>query len=148
MTLTPSFWWLPNLADFNVTSEPSSDYNCIAWALGDDSQWFEPMVANAYWPENLPKELTLDSVVELFRQTGYEVCIDGSLQTGYEKIAICAKDGAPTHAARQLENGRWTSKLGNYHDIDHDSLEALQGDGFGEYGSVTLFMARPRSNPR
>lgn len=143
MTLRPSFWWLPNLADFNVTSEPSSGYNCIAWALGDDSQWFEPMVANAYWPENLSKELTLDSIVELFRQTGYEVCSDGSLQVGYEKIAIYTKDGVPTHAARQLENGRWTSKLGNYHDIEHDSLEALNGDGFGEYGSVAVFMARP-----
>ena len=34
------------------------------------------------------------------------------------------------------------SKLGKYEDIDHDSLEALQGDGFGEYGSVALFMVR------
>ncbi|MCY4652771.1 MAG: hypothetical protein OXC95_06355 [Dehalococcoidia bacterium] len=143
MTLRPSFWWLPNLSDFIITSEPSSSYNCIAWALGDDSQWFDPMVANAYWPDNLPNELTLDSIVELFRQAGYEVCSDGSLQAGHEKIAIYAKDGAPTHAARQLENGQWTSKLGNFHDIEHDSLEALQGDGYGEYGGVELFMVRP-----
>ena len=143
MTLGPSFWWLPKLADFSVTSEPSSNYNCIAWALGDDSQWFEPMLANAYWPEDLPKELTLDSIIELFRQAGYEVCGDGSLETGHEKIAVYVKDGVLTHAARQMENGRWTSKLGNFHDIEHDSLEALQGDGFGEYGSAEMFMARP-----
>ena len=132
-----------NPTNHRITSKASRRYNCIAWALGDDSQWFDPMVADAYWPEDLPKELTLDSVVELFRQAGYEICSDGRLQAGYEKIAIYTNDGGPTHAARQLENGRWTSKLGNYHDIEHDSLEALNGDGYGEYGSVAVFMVRP-----
>ena len=71
------------------------------------------------------------------------MCGNGSLEDGYEKVAIYARDGELTHAARQLRDGRWTSKLGKYEDIEHDSLEALYGDGYGEYGSVAVFMVRP-----
>ena len=143
MTLGSQFWWLPNLSGFNVTSERSEEYNCFAWALGDDSRWIDPTAGCAQWIANVSNESPLDSVVELFRAAGYESCGDGSLEGGYEKVAIYAKNGEPTHAARQLDDGRWTSKLGKYEDIDHDSLEALRGDGFGEYGQEAVFMARP-----
>lgn len=143
MTMRSGYYWLPNLVAFDVTSESTLRYNCFAWALGDDSQWIAPTGHYDYWPENIPNELTLDSITELFRQAGYEVCSDGSLEAGHEKIAVYVKDGVPTHAARQLSDGRWTSKLGKYEDIEHDSLEALYGDGYGEYGSVAVFMVRP-----
>ncbi|MXY21946.1 MAG: hypothetical protein F4Y49_11505 [Dehalococcoidia bacterium] len=143
MTLRSSFWWLPNLEDFDVTSEPSSDYNCIAWALSDDSRWIDPTADYAQRMANVSNQSLIDSVVELFRAAGYELCGNGSLEDGYEKVAVYVKDGVPTHAARQLSDGRWTSKLGKYEDIEHDSLEALQGDGFGEYGNVVVFMIRP-----
>ena len=143
MTLSSRFWWLPNLSEFNVTSERSEGYNCFAWALGDNSRWIDPTADYAQRTANVSNESPIDSVVELFRQAGYEVCSDDSLEVGHEKIAVYAKDGEPTHAARQLGDGRWTSKLGKYEDIEHDSLEALNGDGYGEYGSVELFMVRP-----
>lgn len=142
MTLSSRFWWLPNLYEFSVTSEPSEGYNCFAWALGDDSQWIDPTVDYARATTNVSNESQFDSVVELFRQAGYEVCGDDSLEDGYEKVAIYAKDGEPTHAARQLSDGRWTSKLRKYEDIEHDLLDALNGEGFGEYGRVALFMFR------
>ena len=49
--------------------------------------------------------------------------------------------------ARQLESGRWTSKLGSDCDIEHE-LEALEGfddspDAY-RYGRVVGFMSRPR----
>ena len=142
MTLSSWYWWLPNLVDFKVTSESTSEYNCFSWALGDDFRWIDPTVDYAQWMADVSNGSSIDSVVELFRAAGYELCGDGSLEDGYEKIAIYVKDGEPTHAARQLENGRWTSKLGKYEDIEHDFPEALQGDGFGEYGRVAVFMAR------
>ena len=142
MTLGSRFWWLPNLSEFSVTSERSEAYNCFAWALGDDSQWIDPTVDYARATINVSNESQFDSVVELFRAAGYEVCGDGGLEAGYEKVAIYVKDGVPTHAARQLSDGRWTSKLGKYEDIEHDSLDALNGEGFGEYGRVELFMFR------
>jgi hypothetical protein len=48
--------------------------------------------------------------------------------------------GSPTHAARQLDNGRWTSKLGELEDIEH-SLRDLEG---AAYGTVVQVMKRPR----
>ena len=47
--------------------------------------------------------------------------------------------GTPLHAARQLPNGRWTSKLGELEDIEH-VLHDLEG---AAYGSVVLVMKRP-----
>lgn len=57
--------------------------------------------------------MTLQSFVLAFEHLGYRVCTSGMLEEGVEKIALyAASDGEPTHAARQLANGGWTSKLG------------------------------------
>jgi len=59
-----------------------------------------------------------------------------------EKVAIFADaQGAPTHAARQLESGAWTSKCGTLEDIEHNSLANLEG---GAYGKAVLFLERRR----
>jgi hypothetical protein len=56
--------------------------------------------------------------------------IDDSLESQYEKVALFAKDGRVTHAARQLPSGRWTSKLGSDVDIEHE-LYAIEGEVYG-----------------
>jgi hypothetical protein len=68
----------------------------------------------------------------------------GELESGFEKIALFASDGVPKHAARQLESGRWTSKLGTREDIEH-ALHDLEG---AIYGSVALVMKRPLPRQR
>lgn len=45
------------------------------------------------------------------------------------------------HAALQLENGDWTSKMGSAEDILHILAEVLEGP---EYGHVARFLSRPR----
>ena len=81
-------------------------------------------------------------VPQAFRTLGYEVCENERLETGFEKIAIYAEiDGELKHAARQLESGRWTSKLGGWEDIEHSTLAALEGK---EYGRVMRLMKRLR----
>lgn len=75
--------------------------------------------------------------MEAFGTLGYEECEDGSFEAGYEKVALYARekpDGSlwPTHAARQLPNQRWTSKLGKLEDIIHDKPEVLSGPLYGE----------------
>lgn len=137
------FWWTPNLLDFEITSERSRKYNCFAWALGDSSRRFDP-TNRRYWPEGLPLEHTVAAMLELFRAAGYELCDDGSLEAEYEKVAIYAHDDKPQHTARQLLNGRWTSKLGDFEDIEHATPEELEGDGRYEYGRIVAFMRRPR----
>ena len=67
---------------------------------------------------------------------------DGALpKAGFEKIALFALLEVPKHASRQLPSGRWTSKLGEMEDVEHD-LHDLTGM---VYGSVVLVMKRPWS---
>ena len=53
---------------------------------------------------------------------------------------IYAKGDDYTHVARQLFDGRWTSKLGSGEDITHDSPEDILCD---DYGDIVHFMKRP-----
>jgi hypothetical protein len=64
-------------------------------------------------------------------------------EPGFEKVALFARGNVPTHAARQLANGRWTSKLGLREDIEHD-LHAVSGDA---YGAVVLVLKRLIAQP-
>jgi hypothetical protein len=77
--------------------------------------------------------------VQAYETIGYSICEDGELEEGFEKIALYAtSDGEVTHAARQLSNGRWTSKLGRWEDIEHE----LAGLVCEMYGSVRQFLRR------
>ena len=129
-------------AGYRVTSPATGDYNCIAWAAGDTKIWWWPLgdPLDTHWPTAAPRALTFDAFREAFASLGYVPCGGDAQEVGFEKIALFADDqGVPTHAARQLPNGRWTSKLGHAEDIEHD-LRALEGD---IYGTVALVMRRP-----
>jgi hypothetical protein len=57
--------------------------------------------------------------------------LENRLEDGYEKVAIYASpDGILTHAAKQLEDGLWSSELGQLEDVKH-RLNALVGDDYG-----------------
>ena len=132
----------PNLSGtgYAVTSEASSSYNCVAWAAGTTDLWWWPSTLS-YWPHDVQLEETLESFVLAFTGMGYETCESSDLEPGYEKVAIYVDDEAtPTHMARQLESGGWTSKLGDWEDIEHPSTENLTGD---EYGTVATVLRRP-----
>ena len=87
-----------------------------------------------------PKEHNVAAFVAAFKTLGYEECDSGVLEDGYKKIAIYANNAGPQHAARQLPNGRWTSKLGRDADVQH-ALDQLEGR---EYGKVVKFMRKER----
>jgi hypothetical protein len=129
-------------ANYQVTSPRSDRYNCIAWAAGDSTDWWWPDVPDlpdsAHWPSSVPRQETLEAFREAFATLGYAVCDADQYEPGYEKIALFARAGVPTHAARQLATGRWTSKLGPMQDIEH-VLHDLTGK---VYGSVVLIMKR------
>lgn len=122
-----------------VTSPPSKEYNCIAWAAGDEKRFWWPL--GGYWPPAAPKETSLEAFVKVFDNLGYEKCDNADLERGYRKIAIYVKDGIPAHAARQLDNGRWTSKLGKREDVEHDSLMLP----ILSYGQPVLFLRRKKN---
>ncbi len=125
------------------TSLASLRYNCIAWVAEDDENWWEPL---RHWPSNIEKSYKSTSFIELFKCLGYVICPDGGLEPGYLKIAIyCDENEMPTHAARQLPNGLWTSKLGREIDIEHELGDLLQDPILAPlYGNIKFFMKRPQ----
>jgi hypothetical protein len=130
--------------DYRVTSPPHRRYNCIAWAAGDSERWWWPGAPpeddGYYWPAGVSHAGTVAAFVAAFATLGYGPCAGEAAEAGWERIALYAStDGVPTHAARQLPNGRWTSKLGRREDIEH-GLHDLAG---AFYGTVVQIMKRP-----
>ena len=132
-----------------VTSSATVKYNCIAWAAGDDRRWWWPS-PSGYWPPGVPQQVTLDAFRRAFGTLGYATAQGPDVEPNKEKVAIYALDDVPTHAARQLPNGKWTSKCGQNVDVEHE-LHELEGLCYGqvavmlERGNVTAQQgARPR----
>ncbi len=136
-------WW-PNLTDENhaITSPASDNYNCIAWAYEVSNKWMWPGRLDAYWPSSVAGRDELETIIRLYLDRGYERCASGEREDGYEKVAIYADENGPTHAALQIDSGRWISKLGGLEDIEHDSLEGLEGES---YGRASTFLKRRRA---
>lgn len=120
-----------------------ANYNCIAFAAGDERRWWwpgnHPPNSINYWPVTGATEATLANFYTAFATRGYSPCPDGTLEIGYEKVAFYALNGKITHAAKQQQDGTWKSKLGKSEDISH-TLEGLVGPAYGE---VTAFAERP-----
>jgi len=143
--------FFPNLTreSYHVTSSPTAEYNCIAHAVGNADRWWWPddLAPHAHWPEGLAKAETLEAFVLAYETEGYLVCPDQNrgLEDGFEKVAIFVDvEGIPTHACRQLSDGAWTSKLGESEDIQHQTLEDMEGgDGLSlGYGQVKIILKR------
>ena len=123
--------------DYQVTSPKSQEYNCFAWAAGEDDRWWQPIPGEQfYWPDGVPQEETLEAYIQADQTLGYEICTGDGLEVGYQKIARDVDSiRIPTHAARKLANGKWTSKLGWLEDIEHE-LDGLVGDRYGVVGQI------------
>lgn len=130
-----------------LTSFPTISYNCIAWAAGEDQRWWEPDPAGVgYWPPGVERQMTLDAYVAAYKSIGFSECSDGTLEEGYEKVVLYTRSGRPTHAARQLSDGSWTSKLGRAEDVQHDTPEDLltYRNLRAVYGIPRCYMRRAR----
>jgi hypothetical protein len=127
---------------FTIQSPADPRYNCIAWAAGDTTRWWWPADprTGAHWPVGVSREVSLAAFREVFARLGYEPCASDALEEGFEKVGLFARRDKPTHAARQLANGSWTSKLGHEEDIEHP-LTALAGDTV--YGEMVQILRRP-----
>src|SRR4051794_30910864 len=104
---------------FEITSPRDGAYNCVAWAADDVQRWWWPGDAIfTFWPSGVTREQSISSFVMAFSTLGYERSATADYEPQFEKVAIFATaDGTPTHMARQLADGSWTSKLGSLEDI-------------------------------
>jgi hypothetical protein len=132
-------------APYEVTSPEDLKYNCVAWAAGElevRRKWWPAPSPFYYWPVE-PREESVRGFIRAFAQLGYAVCDTDDLEPGVEKLAIYADGtGTPTHMARQLTSGYWTSKLGELEDIEHSTLDQLGGS---DYGRAVQFLKRKRT---
>jgi len=120
-----------------VTSPETDEYNCAAYIAGDLTRkwWPHPNRKRYFWPVDR-RDDSLDSFEEGLATLGYERCDSGEPEDGFTKIVIYASDDVrpnePLHAAIQLPNGHWTSKLGAWEDIEHDSPRDVINPDYGE----------------
>lgn len=139
----PLSGFCPRLTDANhsVTSPATFRYNCLAWAAGGAAKkWGDQ--APYYWPKDVERGADIESLIRLFEWLGFERCADGEFEVGCEKVALYSFEGIWTHAARQKSDGVWTSKLGDFEDIDHTDPEDVAG---GDYGEIAAFLKREKS---
>lgn len=150
-----------DISNHKKTSEYDPSYNCIAYAADDDKHWWWPLRKIyhgkekewvdqhrelgkiVYWPEVTEEDVTLESFIEAFGTRGYTTCADGNLEQDFEKIVIYLNEKKePTHAAKQLEDGKWSSKIGENEDICHTTPDVLNGE---LYGKPFQYMKRPKT---
>src|SRR5438105_2134638 len=69
----------PNLhaGNHQLTSPADNRYNCIAWAAGIDSAWWEPVIPR-HWPANVPRNYKVSSLILAYESVGYVICADNS----------------------------------------------------------------------
>jgi hypothetical protein len=135
----------PKLAteQYEITSSESDAYNCIGWALYDTRQWwwYTPQYG-CYWPPGISRNNNPQAIARIFEIHGYQHCDSPDVESGFEKVALYEHPVyGIEHVTRQLETGRWTSKIGEWEDIEHETAKSLEGI---EYGLVAAFMKRPR----
>jgi hypothetical protein len=133
---------------FEVTSDDTRKYNCLAWVLGDQENWISPLLFDEDlglypWPQGVPRENTISAWMLALEAYGFTRCEDASLETGRDKVAVYWNEVTQEiHFALQLASGLWTSKVGRWEDITHE-LDGLVGERHGE---VVGFMSRPAAS--
>jgi len=137
---------LPNLTmgNHHISSKYDHHYNCVSHSILEEAVPLWPDNYN-HWPASVQRTETIDAFVEFFKCLHFEdVPLLATLVTpGYWKVAIYADStGFPLHVARQLVDGRWTSKLGLKVDINHENLQCLEG---GDFGYVVKIMRHQRT---
>ena len=127
-----------SIESFEIIDGPSDRYNCIAYAAGDTSEWWDHN-EDHYWPTSATRSDSIESLKDMFFGLGFEQCLDSTLEDGYEKVALYEEHGMWTHAALQTSTGRWRSKMGQGPVIEHPGPESLSG---GIYGNPTMYMRK------
>lgn len=129
---------------WSITSKSTRKYNCLAWAVGETHRRWDTC-KGAYWPESVPQRQGIAYLVAAYRTVGFEVCNETDGKTPdpqYDKIVLYELNTNGEHAAKLLDTGHWSSKLGDDVDIEHATPEALSGP---IYGQPLVYMKRLRS---
>lgn len=126
-------------SNFVLTSPPSFQYNCIAYAMGMNDRWVDCADLPWHWWPPVNKSMQDSDLIEAFRYFGFEEYgLDDSIDDNYDKVALYHNAGGWTHAARVVDNGIYHSKFGASYDGTHSRGDVLQT----QYGEPFVIMRR------
>lgn len=134
----------PLLNDYELINNSESDnYNCISHTLGIKDKWSWSYDKNEiyeydydhYWPVRC--ELTKESFDDFYEYHGFEKIklLDFSYNPKYTKVVLYTNNGVPTHAAIQINEFFWESKIGMFGILRHDLFE-IENDVYGEVTQI------------
>jgi hypothetical protein len=126
--------------EYEVRSDEDFNYNCLAFALGDSTNWWEPGVMGHYWPPGFPADTTVKTVSAIIATHGFVVENADPTTVSTDSVAIFAEGDKWTHFAK-FTNGEWSSKLGEDHDVTHVRLRDLEGAS-PKYGRLVKILSR------
>ncbi len=116
--------------EYEVLAPASSAYNCIGWSVGNTTSWVWPTQAG-----QVPRLADFDA---LYASHGFRrvAGLDYRRSPGLDKVVLYAMrrpDGsiALTHAALQLRDGSWSSKLGSLPLVRHLHPDDVAGPSYG-----------------
>jgi hypothetical protein len=126
----------PLLTDYElIPNSESMEYNCISHTLNINNDISWPFDNNNYWP--VSRDLTKESFDKFYEFHGFEKMnlLDFSYDPKYIKVALYTNKGIPTHAAIQVDEFFWESKIGELGIIKHDLFE-IEDNVYGEVTQI------------
>ena len=141
---------LPNIVGhYEETSKATINYNCLSWAVEITDTFLDPQArcVGYSWPDGAEREWTIAGCRQVLARYGYiEECGDGGFEDECVKVAMYVDEhGTPTHFARQIHGGKWTSKLGDLIDVVHDNLSCIEGHDCEHYGTAKYFFKEKKA---
>ena len=132
--------------DWKITSRRARRYNCFAWAAGESHRRWD-CGKGSFWPKDVPRRHGIAYLIAAYMAVGFRVCSKRDGRTPdpqYEKIVVYRRGDEGEHAAKLLDSGRWSSKIGDLEDLEHWTPESLSGRC---YGQPFRYMKRKRGGP-
>ena len=127
---------------YNLLSEETPVYNCIAWAMGFDDRWVDIVTSPGHWwPDGVQRSTSPQTLVDAFLAVGFEQSDNDMFEEGYDKVALYQNNGEWTHASRIESNNVEYSKFGGSFDGVH-SHNIFSGS---IYGDEYAYLRRPIS---
>src|SRR6266849_11043738 len=87
--------------NYQKSSEKDFNYNCLAFVLGDNQNWWEPPgMFGHYWPPGFPEDTTVETVTLIIKTHGFLVDAELKANPETEAIAVYAEGHEWTHFAK------------------------------------------------
>ena len=125
---------------FRISSPLTTDYNCIAWAMGFTDRWVENTsttlvnTVNArfiWWPPGVKDSRECDALIKAFEAIGFEITNDGGYDPIFDKAVLYTDGKGWTHASRITGLGEEHSKFGEGWDAYHGK-DKFRNTDYGE----------------